>query len=260
MDKSTVKILALFIGVIIVISLPIFGVVYDLKNTSVDRDTIEDIVADYIKDNPKDIIDALSDYQRVASEERFKEAQKIVDKKIDEIENDNATPFVGNKDAEHVLVEFFDYSCGYCRRVLPDIEKLIETNKNVKVVFKEFPILGDSSLLASKAALAVHSVEPERYFDFHKALMTTRVNGKEAIIDLAKKLGINSAKMQQKMQDPELDTTIANNRKLASEISVRGTPAFVINGKLVPGAIDYEMMVEKLSSNDKTEEDDDDES
>lgn len=242
MKLSELKTPGLVLVLIIAVSLVTTFSVLKGSGGSINKSEVEKIVAEYIENNPQAILDSVSKYQRNKSEQEDKKAQEQIQSKLKDIENDKNSPIAGNPKGDVVIVEFFDYSCGYCKKVLPSVTKIVEEDKNVKVVFKEFPILGPNSELASKAALAVNAIAPGKYFEFHKKLLEARINGQDSINAIAKELGINVKDMEAKMNSPEVMAIIVNDRALASSIGVRGTPAFIVGGTFVPGAIDYDAM------------------
>ena len=147
----------------------------------------------------------------------------------------------GNPAGKVTVVEFFDYNCGYCKRSLPDVLKLIETDKDVKLVIKEFPILGPGSLVAAKAAVAAR--RQGKYWEFHLALMNEKGAIDEArVFEVAKTVGLDGAKLRRDMEDPEIAKIIARNHTTAEALGIQGTPAFVIDQTLVPGALGFEAL------------------
>ncbi len=240
MNSSLLKIVGMFLLLLLVIALTSFGLLKDFGKGGASKTEIEKIVAEYIQNNPQAILDSVNKHQQNSAEAEEKKAQITIKDKLAEIENNPSSPIAGNAKGDVVIVEFFDYSCGYCKKVLPTITKLIEEDKNVKFVFKELPILGPNSELAAKAALAVYAIAPEKYFAFHKKLMGERVYGQENLNASATELGIDAAAMAKKMNSPEIEKIIAADRELATNVGIRGTPAFIVGGELVPGAIDYD--------------------
>jgi len=207
--------------------------------TTLDREEIELIVRDYIAEHPEIVVEALRDWQRQAEAQQAETARQALAERADELYDDGDTPFAGNAQGDVVIVEFFDYRCGYCRHSAPDLFALVEADPGVKLVFKEFPILGEASRLASRAALA--SRKQDLYFDFHQALMQADISFSEAeIMAVAESVGIDTARLKTDMADPEIDAYLARTDALARELGVNGTPAFVIDGTLYPGALDAE--------------------
>ncbi len=204
---------------------------------SIDRVQVEAIVRDYIANNPRDIIASVENMQKSQYDEQMKKAQASIGTKKTELENDPTSPVLGNPQGDVTIVEFFDYSCGYCRKVAPSVNQLIEQDRNVRVVMKEFPILGPASRAASLAALAVHAINPSVYGKYHDKLMQVDLHNNEVIVQAAVELGIDKAQLEAKIKSPEVDAVINKNHALASGLGIQGTPAFVIGDQLIPGAV-----------------------
>ena len=154
--------------------------------------------------------------------------------------------FLGNKNGKEIIIEFFDYNCGYCKRSFPEIMELVSENKDIKIILKELPVLGESSILASKASIA--SQKQDKYFEFHQELIN--FSGIISLIDIkkiSKELGINFEQLQRDMNSEETILLINESYRLADLIGVRGTPAFIINNNLIPGAIGKNEMLRFLN-------------
>ena len=157
--------------------------------------------------------------------------------------------FLGNNEGKKVIIEFFDYNCGYCKRSFPELMELILNDSDIKVILKELPVLGESSILASKYAIAAQ--KQNKYFEMHKELInfSGQISTND-IKNISKTIGINFEQLKTDMNHDETILLIRENYRLADLIGVRGTPAFIINKKLIPGAIGKNEMV-KLLKNDK---------
>lgn len=205
------------------------------KTAQQDRATIEKIVHEYILQHPEVIAQAANlyqDHERAAQKARVKEA---ITANLTDLQKDPSSPATGAAGGV-TIVEFFDYHCGYCRRVEPTIEKLLADHPDIKFVFKEFPILGPQSLTAAKASLAAY--KQGGYLKFHQALMTLPGSiSMDTVEQLAAKQGLNVAKLKSDMESPEVQSTLARNSELAHQIGVSATPTFVIGTELVPGAM-----------------------
>lgn len=204
---------------------------------------IETIVRSYLLDHPQVLVDALTAYEtaRRAEEETTAATARAAFQAA--IDDDPAFPVAGNPDGDVTVVEFFDYRCGYCKRVLPTVQELLNTDPQVRYVFVEFPILGEQSRLAARAAQAAWSIAPDRYLALHTALMeTNRALSEAHVLELARKAGIDADRLRTAMQDPAIDARLQRNIEMGTAIGVRGTPAFMVDGTLVPGAIDMATM------------------
>ena len=213
------------------------------------RQAIEAIIGEYITNHPEVVVNALQAYQVRMQREQQQQAEAALQEVEDELLYDAGTPVAGNPDGDVTIVEFFDYNCGYCKQVMPSIQTLLETDNDVRYVFKEFPILGPGSVTASRAALAVWNLEPEKYLPFHVALMTNRGSiGEQQILDIGERVGIAPATLRAEMQNPEIEEKLRANVELGQRINVRGTPAVIINGEIVPGAVSLDALKERISA------------
>lgn len=205
------------------------------------EEEIQEIVKSYLMENPQVILESVEQAQIKEKQAEIEKASASIEENLAQLENDVNSPFLGDIDAKNVIVEFFDYNCGYCKRAVPTILAAHKQIKDVKIVFKELPILGPSSEQMSRAALVVHRKYPERYMDFHSALMAHKgPRTPEAIEQIAKDIALPPIDFKTETKTKEIADIIAANRKLAQDIGVRGTPAFVINGQFVPGAVDID--------------------
>ena len=209
--------------------------------TAAQEKAIKDLVRKYIIDHPEVIVEAMeklrADRQK-REKERVKRALVSMRKDIFE---DPTSPVTGNKDGDVVIVEFFDYQCGYCKSVVERLFKTVKDDGKIKLVFKEFPILGPRSVFAARAALA--SKKQGKYFEFHNALMRMRGQVTQVtVMAVAKSVGLDTKRLIADMRDPEIDKIIRANFALARSLRINGTPAFIIGKELVPGALSQEML------------------
>ena len=203
---------------------------------------IEEIVRDYLMREPEIIYQALEELQRrQAAEQEERQKEMLVSRK-DDLVNDPATPVAGNPDGDVALVEFFDYRCGFCRRVLSSMQALMDEDDNLKVVFKELPVLGEDSVRAARAALASQQQDKSLYLDFHLALMSADDLSADGIAAIAADIGLDADQLAVDMESDEVSAAIDANYQLASALGIEGTPAFVIGENLVPGAVDKERL------------------
>lgn len=210
---------------------------------SLSKEDVEKIVHDYIVSNPKLILDSVEDYQKSYMEKRAAEGMK---KNKDILVADPNAPEAGNKKGDVTVVEFFDYNCHFCKSALPSVQALLEKDKNVRVVFKDFPILGPTSETASKWALAAQ--KQNKYYPFHVALMGSKEPiSDEMLARLAKAAGLDVEKAKADADSSEIAAQLEKNRALAGELGLNGTPAFVIGDYVSRGAIPVEEMQRRIS-------------
>jgi protein-disulfide isomerase len=197
---------------------------------------IEKIVRDYLLREPQVVFDALQELQRqeaAATAARQKAAIAANQKKL---LDDPLTPVGGNPKGDVTLVEFFDYRCTYCRRVVSSVRELLDEDGDLRVVFKDMPVLGPDSVRAARAALA--SRKQDGYVPFHFALMASDDLSPAGIRAVAKSVGLDPDRLEADMDAPEVNAVLEANYALAHELGIEGTPAFVIGDQLIPGAVE----------------------
>ena len=205
------------------------------------QDAFERRVRDYLVANPEVIVEAMQNLERKQREAEQTEAQAALTIHRDELFNSPESPVGGNPQGDVTMVEFFDYNCPYCRQVAPAMVAAEEGDPRLRIVYKEFPILGPNSVFAARAALAAH--RQNLYPQFHKAMM--QVSGsadEEQVIAVAEEIGLNVEQLRADMQDPAIDAEIDRNLALARALRINGTPGFVIGDEILRGATDLQTM------------------
>lgn len=204
------------------------------------RSEIEGVIRDYLLKNPEIIVEALQVLEERKSVSAQKRQDEVLANRADEIFFDPDSPVTGNVNGDVTLVEFFDYRCGYCKRVYPTVKKVLAGDAGVRLVFKEFPILGPDSVFASRAALA--SRWQGKYVEFHDALMKSRGQlTKRKVLAIASDVGLDAKALRRDMTSraSEIDQIIKRNLDLAKDLSITGTPGFVVEDAVIQGAIDF---------------------
>ncbi len=204
-----------------------------------DRAEIERIVRDVIRENPEIVLEALEALRSREAKAREEQARRMLTERRDELLRDPASPVGGNPQGDVTIVEFFDYQCGYCKTVHPTVRDLLASDGRIRKVYKEFPILGPGSVIASRAALA--SRAQGRYHAFHDALMEARgAMNEEVVLRIARSVGLDVDRLKRDMSAPEVERAIRANMALAEALGIQGTPAFVIGEQVVPGALEID--------------------
>jgi len=197
-------------------------------------DQIQQVVRDYLKQHPEVIVDALKAYQAQQEATKADALKATIASLKSELIADPSTPVGGNPAGDVTVVEFFDYRCPYCKAMAPDLAKALAEDGKVRLVYKEFPILSPTSVVAAKAALAARY--QNKYVAFHDRLMSLKGSLEEAdIYNAAADTGLNVAQLKRDMAKPEIADAIARNYSLADKLDIQGTPAFVIGDKLLDG-------------------------
>lgn len=204
-------------------------------------DDFERRVRDYLLRKPEVIVEALQKLQEREQALETDEVKKIIAQAQEVILRDSASPVGGNPDGDVTVVEFFDYNCPYCRKVMPVLEEAAKVDPRLRIVYKEWPILGPGSIYAARAALA--AVKQGKYLNFHKAMMRASGQMNEArTIEIAKAAGLDVARLKADMDDPAINEAIGRTNALAKALRITGTPAFVIGKEVARGAIDLATM------------------
>lgn len=215
--------------------------------TPAEVEAIERVVRDYLLRHPEVLVEALKEFEARVAQQAADAQRKAVAERRDELINDPAAPVAGNPDGAVTVVEFFDYQCPYCKSVAGTLVETVEGEGDVRIVFKEFPILGPASEFAAKAALAAH--QQGKYLDFHLALMASRGKlSEDQVLVVAERSGLDLDRLRADMEAPWIVEALARNQVLAELLQVRGTPAFVIGDEVVPGAIGMERMRELIAA------------
>ncbi len=209
---------------------------------------VEEVVREYLRRNPEILLEAIAAVRAKSDAEQQTKVRKNLVSLRSELENDPASPVGGNPRGNVTIVEFFDYQCPYCKRVFPAVQKLLESDGNIRYVFKEFPILGPQSVVAARAALAVWKLDKDKYVSFHTALMQTKGRlSEQRILNIAAESGLDVERLRAAMADPGIGKALARNYELAKALDINGTPAFVIGDRVVPGAVDLETLTALVS-------------
>ena len=238
---------ALLAGLLAATAAPVLAQGTAKALTPAQEQAVRKLVRDYLIENPEIIVEAmqrLRDKRQLAERERI--AKVLVDYRTQIFENPRS-PVTGNPKGDVTIVEFFDYQCPYCKQVMDRLLKTVEGDGKIKLVFKEFPILGPNSMFAARAALA--SRRQGKYFKFHELLMGFKGKlSQETVFVLAKSIGLDTKRLAKDMNDPKIRKIISRNFELAQRLKINGTPAFIIGDKLVPGAINQQQLDDYIAS------------
>ena len=205
---------------------------------------INQMIETYINENPQVILDALENYRVQQMEEAEAKANEKAGELMAAIRNNpDQFPVVGNDDGNIIVAEFFDYNCGYCKKAFEGVQEVLDNEDDVKVALIELPILGPSSLLASQWSLAVLKQDKDKYWDFHRELMTFQGQKTEATLtEMAERVGLDVEQLKQDAQSEDVQNEIAANRQFAEDMGVSGTPGFVIESEVIRGYVPYDQM------------------
>lgn len=218
--------------------------------TAPDRASIEAIIRDYLLKNPEVLQEAMTELERRQREAESAAIKRITGDAKGKLYISEHQSVVGNPEGDASVVVFFDYNCGYCKRGLADLQKLLDTDKKLRIILKEFPILSPGSRDASVVALALRpQFDKDKLWKFHSALLSTRGQvGKEQALGVAKDLGADMKKLETEMQSPKIALALEESKTLADALNISGTPSYVVAEDLIIGARGYDELARHVAS------------
>ena len=227
----------------------IFFLVFNLyaNEKKINEQDLESIIKNYILKNPEIIIESLEKFTVNQQEKEKAGFVKILDN-FYESRVYESLPRIGNKKSKQIIVEFVDYNCGYCKKTLPIISKLMKNFENIQVVFIDYPILSETSEIAARASLAAN--EQNVYFEYHSILLNnTKSINENFLYKVAEELELDIEKFKEDMGSLKIKENIINNIKFANSLKIRGTPTFIIGNQILPGAYDFNKLKKIILDN-----------
>ena len=215
------------------------------------RGAIERIVHDYLLAHPEVLQEAMNELEKRQTAAEAEKHKAAVKEHAAALFNSPDQVVLGNPNGNVTFVEFFDYNCGYCKRAMSDMLTLLKNDANLKVVLKEFPVLGPGSVEAAQVAVAVRMQDKtsKKYFEFHQKLLGGRGQADRArALAVAKDVGLDMAQIEKDMKSPEVKKTLQQDFKLADALGLNGTPSYVIGDNVVVGAIGLQGLQEKINT------------
>ncbi len=215
------------------------------------RSEIEKIIRDYLIANPEVLQEAIAALEKKQAADEAEKHQAAVKDNSQAICNSPRQVTVGNPQGDVTFVEFFDYNCGYCKRAMVDMMELMKHDPKLKVVLKEFPVLGPASVEVARVAVAVRMQDKtgKKYLDFHQKLLSGRGQvDKARAMAAAKEVGLDMARIEKDLGSDEVRLTLEESLKLAEKLGLNGTPSYVIGPHVVVGAVGLEQLKEKVNS------------
>ncbi|HEY6380714.1 MAG TPA: DsbA family protein [Pseudolabrys sp.] len=215
------------------------------------RGEVERIIREYLIAHPEVIQDAMAELERRQSAADAEKHKAAIKQYSQAIFNSPRQVVLGNPDGNVTFVEFFDYNCGYCKRAMDDMLALMKDDPKLKVVLKEFPVLGPASLEAAQVAVAVRMQDKtgKKYLEFHQKLLTGRGQvDKARALAVAKDIGLDMVRLEKDLASPEIKATLQESFKLAEALGLSGTPSYVIGDNVVVGAVGLEALREKVNT------------
>ncbi len=215
------------------------------------RGAIEKIIKEYLLKNPEVLQEVMAELEKKQALAETEKARSAIKSHSEALFNSPRQVTLGNPQGDVTFVEFFDYNCGYCKRALNDMVELMAKDPKLKVVLKEFPVLGQGSVEAAQVGVAVRMQDKsgKKYLEFHQKMLTGRGQADKArAMAVAKEIGLDMARLEKDLKSDEIDKTLQESLKLAEALGLNGTPSYVINNDVVIGAVGLSTLGQKIAA------------
>ena len=218
--------------------------------TESQKGALQEIIKDYLLKNPEVIQDAMIELEKRQKDSEQKARARITQDKSGPLFTAKHNVSFGNPKGDVTIVEFFDYNCGFCKRALVDLQRIVAEDKNVRIITKDFPVLGQGSVEAATVAVAAkQQLSPEKLWAFHQKLLTVRGQvGKQQAMDAAKEVGADMAKLTKDMESAAVRAAIEENVQIADALGLTGTPSYLVGDDIVVGAVGFDSLKSRVDS------------
>ena len=218
--------------------------------TAPQKSEIEQVIKDYIISHPEVLQEAIAELDKRQAVAETEKAKAAVASNADTIFNSSRQVVLGNAKGDVTLVEFFDYNCGFCKRAMADMLELLKDDPKLKIILKEFPVLGPGSVEAAKVAVAVRMQDKtgKKYLDFHQKLLGGRGQADKArALAVAKEVGMDMSRLNTDMASDEIKVSLEESLKLAETLGLNGTPSYIVGSDVVVGAVGLDALRSKVA-------------
>ncbi len=221
--------------------------------TDKQKDEVRSLIREYMLTNPEIIQEAMTELERKQGEAEKVARTKALEQLAGALADSPRAIVVGNPKGDVTLVEFFDYNCSYCKKAMGDVKTLVQADPKLRVVLRDFPVLGPDSVEASLAAVAVkNQFTGDKYWDFHTKVLESRGRvGKDRVLAVAKEMGADMARLQKDLESPETRAAVEETMRFADALRLQGTPAFVVGKEVIFGAVGLEPLKTAVASTRK---------
>ena len=220
-----------------------------LFNLNVSSENLDEKIEKFLLNNPEIILQSLENYEKKQIAEKEKSNNQIIADNRKQILNTSNGMYSGNLESKNVIIEFFDYNCSYCKKAHQDILKIEQNKRNVKVIYKNFPILSENSKKLAEIALFIAKDNNEKFVKFHNLIMSRKgLVAKNQLKNILDDLGYDQGKLKNNLNSEYIKSQLLKDRELAEKLSLRGTPAFIVNDKLFFGYIGYDELVSHIKN------------
>lgn len=233
----------------LVLSISFFSITSPYAQQAVNKEEIHQIIREYLLENPELMLEVQQALEAKQQLELAASQEQLISSQRNELFSAPYQIEIGNPDAKITVVEFFDYNCGFCQRAVTDMEIMLQSNNDIKFVLKEFPVLGEASIEASRVSMAFSRIMPEKHAEFHIELLSLpgQKDGSRAM-ELATKMGANEDAILAEMENPQIIETIQQTYTLANGLGITGTPSYVIGNEVVFGAVGHDQLESKIQN------------
>jgi len=215
------------------------------------RGEIEKIIKEYLIRHPEVLQEAMAELEKKQQLAETEKARSAIKNHSDALFNSPRQVVLGNPQGDVTFVEFFDYNCGYCKRALNDMVEIMGKDPKLKVVLKEFPVLGPGSVEAAQVAVAVRMQDKggKKYMEFHQKMLLGRGQADKArAMAVAKEIGLDMTRLEKDLKSDEITATLQESAKLAEALGLNGTPSYVIGSDVVVGAVGLDALGKKIDA------------
>jgi protein-disulfide isomerase len=215
------------------------------------RSEVERIVREYLLKHPEVLQEVLVELEKRQATADAEKHQAAIKENASLLLNSPRHVVVGNPQGDVTMVEFFDYNCGYCKRALSDMVELMKADPKLRVVLKEFPVLGQGSVEAAQVAVAVRMQDKsgKKYLEFHQKLLSGRGQIDRArALAAAKEVGLDMSRIEKDLASPEVRASLEESFKLAESLGLNGTPSYVVGNSVLIGAVGRDALLEKVNT------------
>jgi protein-disulfide isomerase len=214
---------------------------------SAQKSAVDQEIHDYLLSHPEVLLDALKAAQQKSDEQAMDQTRRMIVTKHQDLFNDADDLVLGNAKGDATLVEFFDYRCPYCKQIEPTLDALLHEDGKLRIVYKEFPVLGEASTFATRVALAAR--QQGKYAEFHRAMMAAKGDiSDDIVLKIAASVGLDIGKIKADMSAAGIDRIIHANYELAEALNIQGTPGFVVGDTMIPGAVDIDTLRKDIAA------------
>ncbi len=215
------------------------------------KSEIERIIKEYLVSHPEVLQEAIAELDKRQAAADVEKAKAAVTSNAETLFNSNRHVVLGNPKGDVTMVEFFDYNCGFCKRAMADMLEMLKDDPKLRIILKEFPVLGPGSVEAAKVAVAVRMQDKsgKKYLDFHQKLLGGRGQADKArALAVAKEVGMDMKRIDTDMASDEVKVSLEESLKLAETLGLNGTPSYIIGTDVVIGAVGLDALRSKIST------------